>query len=175
MFGTREDMDRKAHEKICFYREVASYYPVIRKIAQKFDGKVYNCRFEKALQEALDEHLQTHGDTREHSQPRIYCSKRYKWVEIEIYIGGLNCCVASMKIEDLTDGKRIPAEIIIESARTKRESFLKSASNLERDISMIDEYKKQFNYLTGIINHLNGLLTWETRDIYNMNYYVNTR
>ena len=121
----------EAKNRIEVYREAAALFPVVKKIVQSFDGKCLNCRLEKALQEATEKH--------------IYVSKRYRFLEIEYYPmhhGAHSQTIARISLDKLPDGKRIPAELIIESLHEQRVKFLKSAANLEMDIEKIDMYEK---------------------------------
>ena len=54
MYGYYEDESRRAgcEKTAAAHREAAALFPAIRKTFESFDGKVFNCRLEKALQEA---------------------------------------------------------------------------------------------------------------------------
>ena len=49
----RELQDGYILSRIKLYREAATYAPALIKVFNSFDGKVFNCKLEKALQEAI--------------------------------------------------------------------------------------------------------------------------
>ena len=143
------------------YRAAAGLFPAIRKVLEQFDGKVFNCRLEKALQEATGR--------------RLYVKKDGYRVEIyyygDTYSGGCSwISLAMIPVDSLTDGKRIPAALLIDSARKQREEHLKDAAALEENAGKIPEVKKQIKYFIEQANKLAQALPSELRDVYGIKY-----
>ena len=138
-------------------RDIAGLYPLIMPIIRDFDNKVYNIRFKKALSDACT-------DT-----GRYVCSeKRYKYVEIYIYDRGSQYTLAQCAIDDMPDGKRIPADKLLDSAREKRAQLLKEAYTLEN--TDIDQTLKHLNALITTYNTIYDSLPWEFRSVYGINH-----
>lgn len=152
--------DRESQLKACETysqrrRQAAALYPIVSKVLRDFDGKIYNVRLERALQEA--------------AQPEhIYCQKRYKFIEIYAYIGTDTFTLCQINQDDLTDGKRIPAEKMIESAQNKRESLLKEAANMDYFAANIDGIKKQLDDLKKAYNAILENIPYTAQDILNV-------
>lgn len=138
-------------------RQAASLYPVIAKVYRNFDGKVYNCRLEKALQEAAPEN-------------RIYCRKRGSYIEVYTCIGHRyeDYTLTHVNMEELTDGKRICAEKFIESAQSRRESLLKEAARMDEFAANIDEIDTQLKALKKAYNGIVASLPYTAQDILNV-------
>lgn len=152
--------DRKSQIKACETysqrrRQAAGLYPIISKVLRDFDGKIYNVRLERALQEA--------------AQPEhIYCQKRYKFIEIYAYIGTDTFTLCQINQDDLTDGKRIPAEKMIESAQERRENLLKEAAKMDYFAANIDGIKEQLNDLKKAYNAILENIPYTAQDILNV-------
>lgn len=157
-YGSREDRDRAARNIIADKREMAALFAAIRPIIQDFDGRVYNCRFDRALKEIITE-------------KHIYSSKKYNHLYIEAHGSNSNrwYTLASIRLDELTDGKRIPADLFIQSAREYREKWLKEAASLERNIDSIDTIQQQIKIISAQLNALLQPLDYTTRDIYGLN------
>lgn len=156
-----EDANTAIMNRARVYRDAAALFPAIRATAEAFDGKVYNCRFEKAL--------------RDNSGAWICTEKRYKWMEIYIYDHGSRILLASVGLDCLPDGKRIPADLIIESAREKREGLLKRAADLEAVPAKAQTLQAQFKKLSDMVDALRDSIPYEAQDIYRLGYRVTLR
>lgn len=147
------------------HREAAQLFAEIRPVITEFDGKVYSCRFEKALQDKTGR--------------RIYCRKECggKWLTIYYYSKNFNqqMTIAGIKIDDMTDGKRINAARFLESGRERYIDHLKRAASLETAIQKAPEIKKQIAELTKMINVLSWQIDcYEAREIFDLNYRITT-
>lgn len=158
MYGTRQERDKKAMEQAAFLRDCAGLFPALRRVFYEFDGKVFNCKLEKALREATGWHLTA--------------AKRFKWLEVSIYKDGCQRTLAQIELANLVDEKRIPAALLIESAREKREKMLTEAADIEKSMQQVDLVKQQIDYLTKQINAVMNTLPYSVRDIYNLHYCV---
>lgn len=158
-YGSREDQDKKTRSKIDAIRQAAGLYPIIRDIVAAFDGKVYNCRLEKALKE-VDRH--------------IYVEKRFNCLSIGCYVTNYNECftLASIRLADLPEGKRIPATLIIEDARKRRAGLLRRAADLSVAMENVDYYKGQLEHYAAQIKKIVDMIPCEVRDTYNLDYRV---
>ena len=118
-WGSREEQDKRVKTEVAARREAAAAFPFIRPVLQQFNGKVYNCRFEKALQEAAE------GK----APGRVYARKDDYWVTVNYYpstghVGtayGLTLC--QMKTEALIDGKRLDGKALDDSLRNAAPRF----------------------------------------------------
>ena len=154
-----DNEERRAmiEEHIKKLRDIAGLYPLIMPIIRDFDNKVYNIRFKKALSDACS------------GTGRYVCSeKRYKYIEIYIYDRGSQYTLAQCAIDDMPDGKRIPADKLLESARKKRAQLLKDAYALEN--TDISQTLKQLNNLISTYNTIYDSLPWEFRSVYGINH-----
>lgn len=174
-YGSREEQDKAAQAAIDERRQAAACYSVFASVAHAFDGKCYNCKFDNALQAAFAEKFGTqkyNGDDREHNIIRIYSRKESKWIAFYIWIGQNSYDIAFIRKDELTDGKRIPADILIKSAREKREKFLQEAAQLEHEMQMIDVYRQQIEATKKTLESITKNISWKAKDIYNLNYRI---
>ena len=152
------------NNRINALRDAANVIPVLCMVIKEFDGKVYNVRFDRAIKSATNQH--------------VYVDTRYNWISIYMcpqpFSGG-SVVLAQIERSDLKDGKRIPADKMIESARSHRESYLNDAYYLE---SNRDEMYQAREYIIQEVKRLNkyiaGILP-VARDIYKIPYRVDLR
>lgn len=173
----RDSQDKAAQDKVELYRTITACYPVFADVVRAFNNKVFNCRLEDALNVALAKKFGTYnidGHEREFNNVRIHVQKESKWISFLIYTRHHNdgYSIAFLKKDDLKDGKRIPADILIKSAREKREDFLKRAAQLEHDIQMIDTYKQQLNSIIKAFDSITGNISYDAKDIYRIGYRI---
>lgn len=160
MYGFYDDETRRAGclRTAAAHREAADLFPAIRKVFEQFDGKVFNCRLEKALQESTGK--------------RIYVCKRDYLIEVYIYLdsyrGNTQYTLATLKPEELKDGKRIPAAVLIKSARERRETHLKEAAALEAAPDTVPEIVQHIQYFITQANKLVDSLPYSVRDMYHV-------
>lgn len=163
-YNTYEDKETAAKRLAEDHREAARLFAEIRPVIESFDGKVFNCRFEKALQD--------------HTGRRVFCRKENeKWIIIYYYSKNFNqyMTIAGLKTEDLTEGKRINAARFLESGRERYTEHLQKAASLEEAITTAPEIKKQIAELIKMINTLSAKIdSYEARDIFDLNYRITT-
>jgi hypothetical protein len=160
-YYSKEEQDKAAHTRANEYRKAAAVFPRLKKVVTAFDGKVFNCRLEKALNEDPD-------------QERIFVQKRYKWLEFHTWHNGNQYTIAAIQLEDMPEGKRIPADLIIKSAEEKRISLLKSAAEIESAMEKVDIVKQQIQQLQHLLTGITGALPYEVKDIYGLGYRLTT-
>lgn len=162
MFGIYglEEQKKLARRKAEGYRSITKIMPEVKKIISEFDGKVYNCRFDKALSEKLSEYC-------------IYSRKRLHFIEIELQAPDLGewRCIAQQDTKGETR-PRINADDLIESMNEKRADFLKRAYDLEQAIENAEDIKAKIELITKTLEGLTNSLSYEAKDIFNLNAYV---
>lgn len=156
-YGSIEDQGKAIAAKVKTRRDAAALFPIIRDTALAFDGKVYNCRFEKALRER---------------GTYIFTEKTQYYFEIYLYERGNRITLAHISPDDMPDGKRIPADLIVKSAREKREQLLQEAAQIERDVAQVDTFKQQLDYFRKQLEKLRDSIHSDVRNIYNLDYRV---
>ena len=161
-YYTEKDRAAAVEKTVAEYRNAAGLFPAIRRVFEQFDGKVFNCRLEEALQKETGTRIR--AEKRNNSTLDIY------------YYGNTysGCCtwitLAQIKLDDMKDRKRIPAALLIESARKRREEHLQDAAALESYTGKMDDVKKQIEYFIGQANRIANALPYELRDIYRIKY-----
>ena len=157
-YNTEESRREGCLKTAAAHREAAALFPAIRKVFEQFDGKVLNCRLEKALQEATER--------------RIYVRKDEYSVEVYIYIndyrGNTWYTLAHVTASKLKDGKRIPAADLIKSARERREDNLRTAAELEAAPGKVPEIIERVQYFVSMANQMLKGLPYEVCDMYNI-------
>lgn len=160
-YGNIEEANKEAHRRAEDYRKATEYIPTITKILKDFDNKVYNCRLEKALQEATNN--------------RVYCHKSDYSLEIYTYPEkgySFRVNLAYIKIEDLKEGKRIPADKLIESTHHYRETLLKNAYEIETGMEQMAQAKAYIEQTKNKLESFCRSFNSDLRDIYGLPYCV---
>ena len=156
MFYGKEEQKKAIKARAELLRTVAGYYRDIVKVYKQFDGKVYNCRLEKALREATDNKVMIHN----------YANS----IEVHHYERGETFILTWIKKEDLKDGKRIDAEFWIKSARERREKNLTEAYELEKAADDLDNIISQLKQLKSTYNAIADGLPYYVRSACNINH-----
>ena len=163
-YNTYEDKETAAKRLAEDHREAARLFTEIRPVIESFDGKMFNCRFEKALQD--------------HTGRRVYCKKENeKWIIIYYYSKNFNqyMTLAGLKTEDLIEGKRINAARFLESGRERYTEHLQKAASLKEAIEKAPEIERQILELAKMIKVLSSQIdSYEARDIFDLNYRITT-
>lgn len=160
-YGNIEEANKEAHKIVNEYRTAAGYILAVTKVVKDFDGKVYNCRFDKALKEATEN--------------RVYVDKKQYYFQIYTWAGsnyGHHITLASIKPEDLTDGKRIPADKLIESLKEHRESILKKAYTIESNIDQMPQARAYIMQTKEKLESFCRSFPDELRDIFDIPYCI---
>lgn len=155
-YFSREDQDKAAAELIAAYREAASLFPSIRTVFEQFNGKCYNKRIDKALTLAAC-HV-------------IHSEKRFQTLHFYCYgSAGRIHTLASIHENDMPDGKRLDASKLIESARTCRAEALRRAAEIEQVSEQVDRILDQLKQIDDMVKAIVDPISWEARDIWNLN------
>lgn len=158
MYGYYDDESRRAGclKTAQAHRDAAALFPEIRKVFEQFDGKVFNCRLEKALQDATGR--------------KIYVSKSSYNIEVYIYLNDYrgNSCytLARAKNESLKDGKRIQANEFIQSAREIREKHLQEAAQLETAPDIMPKMVENIKYFISQANKITDAIPYSLQEMY---------
>ena len=167
-WGSREEQDKRVKTEVAARREAAAAFPFIRPVLQQFNGKVYNCRFEKALQEAAE------GK----APGRVYARKDDYWVTVNYYpstghVGtayGLTLC--QMKTEALIDGKRLDGKALDDSLKERRAALLREAAEIEEQAQQVELFQKRIEETKRLLESVTGGINWTVKDIYGLDYYI---
>lgn len=160
-YGDIEAANKEAQQRAVAYRTATNLIPAITKVVKDFDGKVYNCRLEKALKAATDN--------------EVFCSKNDYCLEIYTYQRhgySHRIALAYVKAEDLTEGKRIPAEKIIESLKDHRENLLKRAYDIDTNMDQMPQVKEYIRQTKEKLEAFCRSFPDDLRDIYGLPYCV---
>lgn len=161
IYGSNDDRKKYIQAKIDAKRGLIKYFPVIKNVVQDFDGKVYNCKLDRAIREATVNDQQPRGG--------CYCHIAYNdWIEICAYIGSESFDFLYFKKSDLKDGKRIDAAVWLDNINSHYAKLMQDITRLERDLEVIDDTLSKVEILKKQIETLVEPLTWTTRDAYNI-------
>lgn len=156
-FYDNESRRKEIADHIAKLRDIAALYPVIVPVITRFDNKIYNVCFVNALAEASC-----------FTNYHIFTEKRLNYIEIYVYDRGSLFTLAQCTIDDMPDGKRIPADKLIESARNKREELLRRAYELENiDIAHVLD---QLNQAKALYNSIYEGLPYKFINVYHINH-----
>lgn len=145
-------------------REIAGIIPALCKVFREFDGKVYNVRFDRAINDVSDR--------------RIIVDKGDYLVELYTYMKsspGNITGIAAFKREDMKDGKRIPADKVIESARSHREKYLQEAYYLESNKEQLYQAREYIRQAVDNLNKYMDGIPYVARELYKIPHYVDLR
>lgn len=154
----RESQDAEITKLITEYRRLAAFYPAIKKVIREFDHKVYNIRFIKAINDRTGEYFTM--------------DRRGEILTIEKYFSGHTITMAECKTENLIDGKRIDADLLIESLTKKREGLLKKAADFEMQMQKVDIAKQRMLYLEKQLETIRKDFDYIILDTYGINYHI---
>ncbi len=144
-------------------REIAGIIPALCKVFREFDGKVYNVRFDRAINDV--------------SERRIFVDKRSYTIDLYTYLKsspGNITTIAQFKREDMMDGKRIPADKVIESARSYREKYLQEAYYLESNKEQLYQAREYIRQAVDNLNKYMDSIPYVARELYKIPYQVRT-
>ena len=161
-YCTWEEKQKAAKAYSDGYRNAAGLYAAIKPVIESFDGKVYNCRFEKALQQIPGQ--------------KIYTEKRHTKINIYTYTQPGNRCVTLARQDIKEDDKRprICAADLLDDARETRASLLKRAAGIDAVRENAESIKRQINELQKALAGIINKYDYEGLDIYDLRYYLRT-
>lgn len=168
-FYNYEDAEKQIQKDMEAYNEVNATLPAVRKVIRSFDGKIFNVKLEKALQEI---------------NPRIHVYKRYNSVEIYMYCQGssnpLTICSSALPDNSyhdnakhfIQDNKRINADLALQDIETHRAGRLKEMDSWKQFLQNREQIKQQLEALKKEIDYITGLIPYRMRDYFGIGYRV---
>ena len=154
---TRDEQNTMAANRTAAYRKMAALFPALLDVFQKFDGKVLNCRFEKALKDATGEYIRV--------------SWNYGGSRLDLICygsAGSQYYLACIKRDDMADGKRINGRKLAESAEEHRNEHLSKAIQLERAAGQVDALKAKLDAIKIELATVVAGIPYEAREIWNL-------
>lgn len=155
--------NNKVNLEIAVLKEAAALIPQVKKAIQKFDGKVFNCRFAKHLKEVFPdvsifvEHKQGYGG----QKVGIYV---YPKIDNVIqYSNQTYICWC-----DLPDNKRIDLSAFEKSLNEHYSELLKNAAHLEELKEKAPVIKKQIEALHKTLSALYAGISWHDCELFNI-------
>lgn len=140
------------------YRDIADLCAAVKSIIQAFDGKIYNCRVERALQELGN----------------IHCEKKrylaiYTWTKRKrLYV-----TLCSAPLEDaLQDGKRLNADALLEDCNLQRAKYLQKAYDIVACLPHVEEYRERFSALERAFDALRNEIPRDVQEIFHLSYHL---
>ena len=149
MRSYNEDLNKGIIEEIEALRTCARQIHKIKKVVKEFDGKIYNCKFDKAISELSDEEC------------RFWVSNSYGWFYVQAspknaegqnigrsyknLLSGYSAlandrkqCQTDETNKLFTGKKRIMADKIIDHLNERYASLLQEAKRLEESLDSLD-------------------------------------
>lgn len=160
-YGNIEEANKEALQRAANYRKAAEQIRTVTEVVRQFDNKVYNCRLEKALKEATDN--------------RVFCDKSTWTLEIYTYPEkgySYRVNLACVKVDEMNEGKRIPADKLITSLQEHRETLLKQAFDIESEIDNMPYVKEYIKQTVDKLEAYCRSFNTDLRDIYGIPYCV---
>lgn len=160
-YGSRDEQKAEITRRIDSYRATAALTPTVIEILRKFDGKVFNCRLDKALREATNNDITVH--------------QQYGFISISgHYLHSYNSInLATFRLEDLKN-KRIDAEKLIEQVKASREELLKKAYTIETTAPDADQIREYIKQTIDKLETYCRTFPDDIREIYNIPYCIRT-
>jgi len=160
-YRSTEERQKDLNNRIESYRQAAAHVPQIIKTLKQFDGKVYNCRLDKALREATNGKV---GVYNQYGFISIYACYTTNYHHINF---------ATFRLEDL-ENKRINAEKLIEQVKAARESLLDKAYKVETYSEQADNIREYVKQSIEKLESICKSLPDDIREIYNIPYTIRT-
>jgi hypothetical protein len=160
-YRSTEERQKDLNNRIESYRQAAAHVPQIVKTLKQFDGKVYNCRLDKALREATNGKV---GVYNQYGFISIYACYTTNYHHINF---------ATFRLEDL-ENKRINAEKLIEQVKAARENLLDKAYKIETYSEQADNIREYVKQSIEKLESICKSLPDDIREIYNIPYTIRT-
>lgn len=146
--------------RVASLRRAADTTRLLKPVIRSYDGKMYNCRFDEAIQALSDDNA------------RLSVSNSYGWFYIYYresdmsyndqiaLLTGYSCKSAEYKPHQtdqdkiMFDGKRIKAAAMVAELDAKREALLKEAYDLEDYAGNLPDVLKHIQDTEKLLHHL---------------------
>ena len=172
--------ERLTRQHIKQLRRASELCDKVIEVAKKFDGKVLNVRFEKAMEEATKQSVHYSSN---YIMENYYENFRISWFCDDRSVPDMNGCSCSYintNSFELCNGynyteetspiinKRIVAANLIPELQKQKEYFLTEADTIENGITKVDEWKERASELVEQINKLHDEIPYEIKDYYGL-------
>lgn len=168
MFYTSEERTKEIKKEVQSLRAAASNICRIKKVVSAFDGKIYNCKFDNAI------------ETLSNDSVRIYSHiNSYGYFILDFYDKDTNKTInliytkkatKDTETDYFTSNKRIKAEHFINVLNDKYAELLKRATDIERSSENITTTLQQLESLKKSMNVIIAGLPTEITSIYNLKH-----
>lgn len=143
-------------------RTSAAAFPVLRQVILAFDGKIYNKRFDTALQAKI-KHVYTEKKT---------CGDDHR-IGIYLYTDSGDCLYLLWC--KLPPDKRINAADMIQAAAEKRSEHLQAAAHMEQILPTIETRRRQIEILEKQLHAVLDDLTYTEKDLFDLDRRISRR
>lgn len=155
-YYSEKERDKAAQKLLNANREAANMYAIIKPVLMKFDGKVYNKRLDKALNEV--------------SENCIHSKIEFNHIRIYLYYNNEIFTLSSVSMDQLKDNKRINAELFLDSAREYREEHLKEAHEIQKAIEQHETIEERIKALEKQLKAITEQIdSYRAKEIYGLN------
>lgn len=164
---------KQTKEDIAAMEAVNKILPEFKKVVAKWDGKVFNKRFEADMKAAIPGHiyLVTHYETTYeiHYQPE----NTHKWYTI---LSGSRptCKYWTPENSFLTENKRLDKERAFQLIENRRVERLKEITQYKEHLETWQAKKEQLQQLEKAIKAITDTIPYQMQDYFNMHYRVST-
>lgn len=163
-YGSIEEANKEARRRVEGFRTAAAWIPVIIKVFREYDSKVFNCRFDKALEAATGNKV--HAQKTDYNVLRVY-----GWIEGYSYDVELSR-QDGKKAAEAGEKIRINAEELTTAARAKYAELLTRAAEIENTMERVPQIKEYIKeQKEKLVAFFRGYNT-DIRDLYGLPYYV---
>jgi uncharacterized protein YukE len=170
--GSFEQKKENIKKQIEALRTASKQIGKIKKVVQEFDGKIYNCRFDKAISELSDKEAGLRFYTQDYYTTfAIQCSTSHFYSPVtllETYrpVKGQtqDKCIC------FDENKRIKADKMIELLNNKYSEILKKAQELENALNTIETTLDQLEQIKNTYKLVADALPYQIRDVFGIKY-----
>lgn len=169
--GSFEQKKENIKKQIEALRTASKQIGKIKKVVQDFDGKVYNCRFDQAIEQLSDKETGLRFYVQNHYNFSIQCSafQCYPYIALlETFrpVKGQ----AKGKCICFDENKRIKADKMIELLNNKYSEILKKAQELENALNNIEATLDQLEQIKHTYKLVADALPYQIRDTFGIKY-----
>ena len=151
--------DRRAKSEVAARREAAAAFPFIRPVLQQFNGKVYNRRFENALQEALKGNAPGYVYTYKGAFISVIYTPSMKGTE--------RFTLCRMNAEKRLDGKALD-----DSLKDCRAALLREAAEIEEQAQQAELFQKRIDEAERLLKSVTDGINETVKSIYGFDCYI---
>lgn len=166
-YSDNESRKKELLKEAQYLRQAAGTIAKIKKVAANFDGKMYNCKFDEAIDALTDD------------ESRFYCHSQYSYFEIICqpksgnYISTISLLHTYKAVKGEDNGifdanKRINAARMIEALNNKYAQLQKEAADIERAAENLEAITGQIETLKAMINNIVDSVPYRVLNVCNL-------